>query len=101
MNHGSSAPGNDPRPTPDAQETGDGFHADLPLAILESVRTHDRPAEVLEDEDLTISLPRRLGLTGVIETQIYRYQAAQKAGAPYRVFCDGREDRPAGTRGER
>ena len=78
MNHGSSAPGNDPRPLPEAQETGDGFHADLPLAILESVRTHDRPAEVLEDEDLTASLPRRLGLTGVVDNQIHRYRLARK-----------------------
>ena len=54
--------------------------AAFPLALLESVRSHDRPGEVLEDEDLTISLPRRLGLTGVIETQIFRYEAAQKAG---------------------
>jgi hypothetical protein len=54
--------------------------AAFPLALLESVRSHDRPGEVLEDEDLTVSLPRRLGLTGVIETQIFRYEAAQKAG---------------------
>lgn len=54
--------------------------AAFPLALLESVRAHDRPGEVLEDEDLTVSLPRRLGLTGVIETQIFRYEAARKAG---------------------
>lgn len=59
--------------------------AAFPLALLEAVRSHDRPGEVLEDEDLTISLPRRLGLTGVIETQIYRYQAAQKAGKSVRL----------------
>jgi hypothetical protein len=58
--------------------------AALPLALLESVRSHDRPGEVLEDEDLSISLPRRLGLTGVIETQIFRYNAAQKAGRAVR-----------------
>lgn len=54
--------------------------AAFPLALLQSIRSHDRPGEILEDEDLTISLPRRLGLTGVIETQIFRYEAAQKAG---------------------
>jgi predicted hydrocarbon binding protein len=59
--------------------------AAFPLALLESVRSHDRPGEILEDEDLTISLPRRLGLTGVIETQIFRYEAAQKAGRAVRV----------------
>jgi predicted hydrocarbon binding protein len=61
-----------------AQESGDGFRADLPLAILESVRHHDRPEEVLEDEDLTVSLPRRLGLTGVVDSQIHRYRVARK-----------------------
>jgi hypothetical protein len=59
--------------------------AAFPLALLESVRSHDRPGEVLEDEDLSISLPRRLGLTGVIETQIFRYQADQKAGRSVRL----------------
>jgi hypothetical protein len=59
--------------------------AAFPLGLLESVRSHDRPGEVLEDEDLSISLPRRLGLTGVIETQIFRYEAARKAGRPVPV----------------
>jgi hypothetical protein len=61
-----------------AQESRDRFRADLPLAILESVRQHDRPAEVLEDEDLAASLPRRLGLTGVVDSQIHRYRIARK-----------------------
>lgn len=51
-----------------------GIAPELPLSILESVRRHDRPMEVLEEEDLTVSLPRRLGLTGVVETQIRRYE---------------------------
>lgn len=50
----------------------------LPLALLESVRASDRPGEVLEDEDLTVSLPRRLGLTGVVDAQIRRYEAARQ-----------------------
>ena len=54
--------------------------AALPLALLQSTRAHDRPDEVLEDEDLSASLPRRLGLSGVIETQIYRYETAAKGG---------------------
>lgn len=58
--------------------------AALPLALLESVRSHDRPGEILEDEDLATSLPRRLGLTGVIETQIFRYETDQKAGRAVR-----------------
>jgi hypothetical protein len=48
----------------------------LPLALLEAVRSHDRPGEVLEDEDLVLSMPRRLGLTPVIYTQIRKYETA-------------------------
>ena len=63
---------------PSSQELDDGYRADLPLAVLESVRDHDRPTEVLEEEDLAASLPRRLGLTGVVESQIHRYRVARK-----------------------
>jgi hypothetical protein len=52
----------------------------LPLALLESIRDHDRPGEVLEDEDLSASLPRRLGLTGVVEGQIHKYEQAYRRG---------------------
>jgi hypothetical protein len=48
----------------------------LPLALLEAVRSHDRPGEVLEDEDLVQSMPRRLGLTPVINSQIKKYETA-------------------------
>jgi predicted hydrocarbon binding protein len=54
--------------------------AALPVALLEATRSHDRPGEVLEDEDVSVSLPRRLGLSGVIETQIQRYETAVRAG---------------------
>ena len=50
--------------------------ATLAVALLEATRAHDRPEEVLEDEDITISMPRRLGLSGVVETQIQRYETA-------------------------
>lgn len=53
--------------------------AALAVALLEATRSHDRPGEVLEEEDLSASLPRRLGLSGVIETQIHRYETAAKA----------------------
>ena len=49
------------------------------------MRAHDRPAEVLEDEDLTVSLPRRFGLTGVVDTQIRQFEAAQRAGKNVRL----------------
>lgn len=64
-------------PEDSGREDG-GFRADLPLAVLESVRSHDRPSEVLEEEDLAASLPRRLGLTGVVESQIHRYRLARR-----------------------
>ncbi len=80
MHDSSPAPRKETGAPEPAQESGDGFRADLPLAILESVRIHDRPAEVLEDEDLTASLPRRLGLTGVVDSQIRRYEAARRSG---------------------
>lgn len=34
----------------------------------------DRPEEVLEDEDVTVSLPRRFGLSDVVSVQIRRFQ---------------------------
>lgn len=52
----------------------------LPLALLEALRAQDRPHEVLEDEDLTTSLPRRFGLTGVVASQIERYREAARKG---------------------
>ena len=45
------------------------------LAILETLRTQDLPEEILDDENVTITLPRRLGLSDVIEAQIRRYRA--------------------------
>jgi len=44
------------------------------LALLESIRDLDLPEEVLQDEDLSLTLPRRLGLSDVVEAQIRRYR---------------------------
>lgn len=52
----------------------------LPLSLLLAVRAHDRPGEILEDEDLTASLPRRLGLSDVIDREIRNYERASKRG---------------------
>lgn len=56
----------------------------LPLLLLQTMRDMDRPAEVLEAEDLTVSLPRRLGLSDVVLSQIRRFQdeARQKRLQP-------------------
>lgn len=48
------------------------------LALLEALRTSDTPSEVLEAEDFSQSLPRRLGLSAVIASQIQRYEALQE-----------------------
>ena len=52
----------------------------LPLSLLEAVRAQDRPDEVIEDEQFAISLPRRLGLTGVVDNQIRQYETASRSG---------------------
>ncbi|HUF51679.1 MAG TPA: hypothetical protein VMN60_12705 [Longimicrobiales bacterium] len=57
----------------------------FPLAVLESVRTHDRPEEALEDEDFTVSMSRRLGMTGMVGIQIHRYETTQRAGGTVRL----------------
>lgn len=46
----------------------------FPLFLLETMRDMDRPEEVLEDEDLTVSLPRRFGLSDVVLVQIRKFQ---------------------------
>jgi predicted hydrocarbon binding protein len=46
----------------------------LPLLLLRAMRDRDRPDEVLEDEDITLSLPRRLGLSEVVRVQIHRFE---------------------------
>ncbi len=45
------------------------------LAVLETLRTQDLPAEILDDENVSVTLPRRLGLSDVIEAQIRRYRS--------------------------
>ncbi len=46
----------------------------LPLILLETMRDRDRPEEVFEEEDISLSLPRRLGLSEVIRVQINRLE---------------------------
>ncbi|MEE9206873.1 MAG: hypothetical protein V3U67_00665 [Gemmatimonadota bacterium] len=50
------------------------------LAILESLRVTDTPSETIDDEEFTQSLPRRLGLSEVIDTQIRRYTSMRDSG---------------------
>lgn len=46
----------------------------LGLTLLEVIRAQDFPAEILQDEDPTVTLPRRLGLSDVVDRQIQHYR---------------------------
>lgn len=46
----------------------------------------DRPSEVFEEEDTSITMPRRLGLSDVVERQVRNYQEEVKRG---RKISDG------------
>ena len=48
------------------------------LTILEVLRASDRPFEVFEEEDTSITMPRRLGLSDVVERRIRTYQEDAK-----------------------
>jgi hypothetical protein len=50
------------------------------LTLLEVLRRQDRPAEILESEDTTITLPRRLGLSDAVDQQIRRYREEVRRG---------------------
>lgn len=60
------------------------------LALLEAMRSADTPLETLEDEVLQESLPRRLGLSDVVEGQIRRFRelADRKRPATARQLAD-------------
>jgi len=44
------------------------------LTLLEVIKSQDLPTEVLESEDPSVTMPRRLGLSDVVEMQIRRYR---------------------------
>jgi predicted hydrocarbon binding protein len=54
----------------------------FPLLLLETMRDRDRPTEVLEDEDISLSLPRRLGLSEVVRVQIGRFEEEVRQRRP-------------------
>jgi len=51
------------------------------LRLLEAVRDQDIPLEILEDEDPTVTMPRRLGLSDVVDRQIRTYRSDVRRGA--------------------
>ena len=66
-------------PVEEAEERGSSpgrrrIRPEAALALLETMRSQDLPAEVLQDENVTLTLPRRLGLSDVIDAQIRRYR---------------------------
>lgn len=52
----------------------------MALAVLEALRSQDLPPEILDDENVSVTLPRRLGLSDVIEAQIRRYRDEARRG---------------------
>ncbi|SVB67978.1 uncharacterized protein METZ01_LOCUS220832, partial [marine metagenome] len=50
------------------------------LTLLEVIQVNDRPLEVFEEEDTSVTIPRRLGLSDVVERRIQNYQRETKRG---------------------
>lgn len=67
-------------PTPKSRKK---IRASVALALLEAVRDHDLPGEILDDEDVSMTLPRRFGLSDVVDVQIRRYR--EEAGRGRRI----------------
>jgi len=44
------------------------------LTLLQTLKSQDLPAEILDDENVSVTLPRRLGLSEAVEAQIRRYR---------------------------
>ena len=59
---------------PTAGKSAPRISAAVALTLLEVIRFQDAPTEVLESEDPSHTMPRRLGLSDVIDRQIRRYR---------------------------
>lgn len=69
------------RSAPDSTRTASSrrrIHPRVAVTLLETIREQDLPAEVLEAENPTVTMPRRLGLSEVVEKQILRYRDAAR-----------------------
>jgi hypothetical protein len=51
------------------------------LTLLKVIRDQDRPAEVLEAENTSVTMPRKLGLSEVVERRIRNYRVEARRGA--------------------
>ena len=68
---GRSLSGRPPSPGPAIPGKGK-IAAVVALSLLEVIRARDLPTEILESEDPSQTMPRRLGLSGVVDVQIRR-----------------------------
>ena len=50
------------------------------LRLLEAMRAQDVPPELLEEEDTAVTLPRRLGLSDVVDRQIRSFRKDARRG---------------------
>jgi hypothetical protein len=57
------------------------IHALVALRLLEALRDQDLPIELLEDEDPSRTMPRRFGLSDVVERQIRSFKTEARKGA--------------------
>jgi hypothetical protein len=66
---GRPRPGRPPSPGSASPAKGK-IAAAVALSLLEVIRARDLPTEILESEDPSQTMPRRLGLSGVVDAQI-------------------------------
>ena len=55
-------------------------HAQVALALFESLRVLDLPEEILKEENITLTMPRRLGLSQVVDAEVRRLQQLARRG---------------------
>ena len=66
--------------SPGGRDSRPRVRADVALALLEVIQQQDVPLEVLEDEDVSQTLPRRLGLSGVVDRQVQLHRENARKG---------------------
>ncbi|MDH3205892.1 MAG: hypothetical protein OEO79_04730 [Gemmatimonadota bacterium] len=70
----------DPTELPPAEHGPRRVQAVVALRLLEVIRDRDLPGEILEDEDPSRTIPRRFGLSDVVERQIRTHKADARKG---------------------
>lgn len=69
--------------SPSARRSGNGARriaSTVSLTLLQVLRAQDLPTEILQDEDPTQTMPRKFGLSDVVERQIRSREADVKKG---------------------